>query len=110
MSLSGATFNVPMRQLLVFTSSTGQREYMKQLNLLNGDQAGLNERDLKIRIIGPKELERSYYKVQTDEFCIVLIGKDGSEKYRTTSLLSLAKLYSLIDAMPMRKQEMRNGK
>lgn len=96
------------RQLLLFTSPIDQRAYLKQINLLNSDQAGLDERNLKIKIIGAKDLKRSFYKVKDDEFCLILIGKDGTEKYRTNSLLTLDKLYSLIDAMPMRKQEMKN--
>ena len=110
LGFSGVSGSNSTRQLLLFTSTTSQREYMKQLNLLKSDQAGLNERDIKIRIIEPKDVERSYYKVEPDEFCIILIGKDGTEKYRAYSLLTLDKLYHLVDAMPMRIQEIKSRK
>ena len=39
-------------------------------------------------------------------FKVTLTGKDGGEKYSSTKILTLDKLYAIIDAMPMRKEEM----
>ncbi|MEM8953317.1 MAG: DUF4174 domain-containing protein [Verrucomicrobiota bacterium] len=39
----------------------------------------------------------------------VLIGKDGGEKSRQTGRLDLSALFTLIDTMPMRRQEMRQS-
>lgn len=40
-------------------------------------------------------------------FTIVLIGKDGGEKFRSVEPVPADKLFSVIDSMPMRKQEMK---
>jgi len=38
---------------------------------------------------------------------VVLIGKDGSPKLSSDDLVSFDKLSALIDAMPMRKREIK---
>jgi hypothetical protein len=40
----------------------------------------------------------------------VLIGKDGGEKLRRTTPLSPEELFAIVDAMPMRRAEMRERK
>lgn len=50
---------------------------------------------------------RKRYRVDDKEFLIILIGKDGSEKLRSDTVVSPDKLYALIDAMPMRREETR---
>ena len=40
----------------------------------------------------------------------ILIGKDGGEKARQHGTLDLEKWFSLIDEMPMRRQEIQNQK
>ena len=47
------------------------------------------------------------YKIMPDKFTFVLIGKDGGEKFRSSKTVDLQRLFSLIDGMPMRKDEMR---
>ena len=51
-----------------------------------------------------RELKRKYQPLE-NEIMVVLIGKDGSEKYRKT-YLDFEEIFSIIDAMPMRQQEM----
>lgn len=43
-----------------------------------------------------------------DRFKVVLIGKDGGIKLKSEQVLSNQKLFSKIDAMPMRRDEMGN--
>ena len=38
---------------------------------------------------------------------MLLVGKDGGEKLRTTEVPDLAAVFGLIDGMPMRREEMR---
>lgn len=110
LGLSSLPTNVAKRQLLIFSVSKTQDAYLQQLNILKSDPVGLDERDITIRIIGEEDLQRSHFNVKSNEFCIILIGKDGSEKYRSEVPISLNQLYGLIDAMPMRKQEMKTRK
>jgi hypothetical protein len=49
---------------------------------------------------------RSQYQVQPGSVTTILVGKDGREKMRGTNL-QLDRLFDVIDAMPMRQEEMR---
>ncbi len=96
-----------IRQVLIFGKEANIEMYHQQMKVFNADEKGIKERDVVVKVV--KENNDRYKKYSIDDavFAIVLIGKDGTEKYRTTELLSTAKLFSLIDAMPMRKREMR---
>jgi hypothetical protein len=50
---------------------------------------------------------RRQFDVGADEFSILLIGKDSTVKLRSPSPVSVSEIFSLIDAMPMRQEEMR---
>lgn len=49
------------------------------------------------------------YNPESAPFLAVLIGKDGGVKHTTSNALLPAELFSIIDAMPMRQQEMREN-
>lgn len=49
----------------------------------------------------------SEYRLHGDGLTAVLIGKDGTEKLRMRDALDLDRIFRVIDAMPMRKREMR---
>lgn len=49
---------------------------------------------------------RAGYRVAPDEsFAVVLVGKDGGEKLRRTTIVKPRELFAIIDAMPMRRNE-----
>ncbi|AXC10457.1 Methylmalonyl-CoA epimerase [Acidisarcina polymorpha] len=50
---------------------------------------------------------RSRFRVDASDFAVVLVGKDGGEKYRSRKPVSVLKLDDLVDAMPMGGQEKR---
>ena len=50
---------------------------------------------------------RKHLSVPPGQFMIILIGKDGGEKLRQDRLVELKEIFRIIDAMPMRQQEMR---
>ena len=50
---------------------------------------------------------RVRYGMPSDAAAAVLIGKDGGVKLRRNGILTAETLFSTIDAMPMRKREMR---
>lgn len=110
------------RLLLVFTPAQESDLYEGQMQGLSGKKEGLIDRDMKIfhlinagashideKSIDKTEMQRiqTEYKVKAQEFTAILIGKDGTEKLRTHSILTTDKLFAVIDAMPMRKREMR---
>jgi hypothetical protein len=48
---------------------------------------------------------RARFKVDSAEFVMVLVGRDGGEKFRFKKPVSVLKLDELVDAMPMGAQE-----
>ena len=56
-----------------------------------------------------EKLLEAYFTPAPDGTSVVLIGKDGGVKSRTSDL-DLVTTFRLIDRMPMRKEEMRRGR
>ena len=104
--------NADKRVLSIYAHDSHNVDYVKQLQLLADDHDGLNERDIEIHNIILTDKTRSIFKTNqvTSDFLVVLIGKDGGEKYRSTQPVTVQKLYSVIDKMPMRQDEIRNRK
>ena len=97
------------RQLLIFGKELHSKSYEKQINIFSDHKSGMKERDLMVVEVNQSDVLNKKYSIKPNEFIILLIGKDGTEKYRTTEWLSAAKLFALIDAMPMRKSEMKKS-
>ncbi|MEN0051721.1 MAG: DUF4174 domain-containing protein [Bacteroidota bacterium] len=111
------------RILLLFAEHPDDSLLIQQIAHFEEDTAGLEDRDLIIYKIckeegvapNGKELDaraikrlRDKYKVSNNSFTVILIGKDGGEKLRRKGkLLTRKALYRTIDAMPMRRAEMR---
>ncbi len=91
-----AHLKTPVRVLDIYAKNATDPIYKEQLRLLNADTAGLKERDVVVK-----------QHLNAPQFRVLLKGKDGGIKYSSTKILTLAKLYAIIDAMPMRKEEMR---
>ncbi|MDR9436792.1 MAG: DUF4174 domain-containing protein [Thiohalophilus sp.] len=49
---------------------------------------------------------RERYGIEPGQFAVILIGKDGGEKYRLYEVPELDGIFALIDGMPMRQNEM----
>lgn len=111
------------RLILLFSSQADASLYQRQYDLFRADQPGLDERDLLIfrvlpdRVVNETDAAgtelaaklRKRYQVNNEPFLILLIGKDGSEKMRSDTVVSRDELYALIDSMPMRREEMREN-
>ena len=111
------------RVILLFASNQEQSLLKKELHLLTLSSAEVTERDLLIYQIFPgggippdggligapevRTLYDSYDVAQAEAFTFILIGKDGTVKLRENSLVKTARLFALIDQMPMRRAEMR---
>ncbi len=112
------------RLILVLTDASENREFKKQISELEAHQEGLNERKLIIYQIKPDAFKTGFsnssewskdsklfsdYGNEVDSFRIILIGLDGGKKLEQTKFLSSEKLFDTIDAMPMRRAEMRKN-
>ena len=102
------------RLLLVAAPTAAQADFQRQKQLLAADPASLQERDLLVLDVPYDQLApadqqylRQQLKLKLSGFEVVLIGKDGGVKERSTHPLAPAALFSTIDQMPMRRQEMR---
>lgn len=110
------------RLLLVFAPKEDPA-YQKQIQLFKEQQVGLNERDLlivQLLVEGTSRIDtqpispvlaaqiRGRFKVEQQDFQVILVGKDGNTKRRDHSIIPPEVIFGEIDAMPMRQQEMRS--
>lgn len=109
------------RVLLVFTHKKNDEIFNKQISNLLKEKKGLTERKLIIYQFVKDQysinfdskwllssLKKNKYKTESENFKVVLIGLDGGIKLEQTSFLSTKKLFTIIDGMPMRRNEIRN--
>jgi len=97
------------RVLLIFSPDTSSRPYQEQLKIARLHRAAFAERDLVCIWVVAENMYKKY-GVPSKDFAAVLIGKDGGEKFRSQIPVSAAQLFSIIDAMPMRRDEMRRSR
>jgi hypothetical protein len=50
---------------------------------------------------------RKHLSVPPGQFMSILVGKDGGVKFRRDRIVELKEIFRVIDAMPMRQQEMK---
>lgn len=91
---------------------------------LAANRAAIDERDLKVVDVSPEPArlpgtvrldpkqttalrERLRLSARETNAIFILIGKDGGEKARQRGPLKLASWFTLIDGMPMRRDEIR---
>ncbi len=109
------------KRVVLIVSKTHSDLASKQWNELIKDAEGLKERKLVIYQVLPeyfktsttqkKQLNTRLYskfKTKKSNFQIVLIGLDGGIKLKQANFLSSQKLFTFIDGMPMRRNELRN--
>lgn len=111
------------KRLLVLTAEGP--EAAVQCALVEAEQEGLQERDLTVLQVGaevehvagaratdpppPATAFRDRFGLPERGFQVVLVGKDGGVKLRRDQPLAPGDLWAVIDAMPMRKREMRRS-
>lgn len=111
------------RLLLVCAPSERDPAWEEQRRLLDEEGAAFEERDLLLGLLleeGTSLLDghqlpeeavaeiRSRFDLPPKRFCLLLIGKDGTEKLREDTPIKPDYLYEVIDAMPMRRREMNS--
>jgi hypothetical protein len=113
------------RLLLVFAPNENSPAYQRQMQLFQGKQADVQERDLLLveiftegtsRAAGKKlddgEITRvrSQFNVDPQKFQTILVGKDGQSKRREDNPINPEVIFQQIDAMPMRQREMQGDR
>lgn len=108
------------RVLLVFSNGDSQMT-QAQLAVAAEHAAGFRERDLVlVGITGTNpaaptvvlsaaadRAARNRFHIKAGKFTVILLGKDGGEKLRSHDPVTWETLQTTIDAMPMRKDEMK---
>jgi hypothetical protein len=113
------------RVLVLFSPSESGASFQAQKQSFFSSVQGVAERDLVIMEILEQGLSRAGKQVlseksvrdirkrlgvQKGSFQVLLIGKDGGVKLRSSEPVSMKDLFGLLDSMPMRQQEMENNK
>ena len=113
------------RVFLLFSHSESDASFQSQKKGLAFGAEGVVERELVIleiteqgqsragnQLLSEKSVQeiRKRFGLQTGTFQVLLIGKDGGVKLRSSEPVSTKDLFGLIDSMPMRRQEMDSKK
>lgn len=106
--------------LLIFADDKSSESLKKQLDVLTKDKVGLQERKLKVYQFSENDynigfntnwksstLNINKYFSNKEQFKVILVGLDGGIKLKQSKIVSLTKLFALIDGMPMRKAELK---
>lgn len=112
------------RIIVMFSEHSKSEPYQRQMNEFEALPEELHDRDLILisvfeeecaalegEIISDASAEtiRSRLSPSGDSYSIYLIGKDGGIKLKQDEFLAPSELFSVIDRMPMRQREMRDG-
>ena len=102
----------PPRKLLIF--GTGECAMLhNQVAIFSHFKSEMHERDIVIeQFCQDKENINKFnsWNVPSDSiFTLVLIGRDGGEKFRSYKLVSAKAIFDMVDVMPMRRQEIKSN-
>jgi len=108
-------FQWKARVLVISAPSKTDRQYLEQAQELHRDADGQKDRELEvIPLLGDGEgmpfdvaALRERLSLPPDKFEAVLVGKDGTVVLRRHGPIALGELFTRIDAMPMRRAELR---
>ena len=107
------------RVLLVFAPTPQDDAYLEQMKLWQTEKAGFEDRQLVVMPVFanarkpvPEQSAQilplmKKHGIEPNAFGVVLVGKDGHDAYHASKPLPAAALYGVIDAMPMRRAEMK---
>lgn len=107
------------RLVLLVVQDSSSQLLQRQLDAFEMQKKGLHERKILVYTVTPngfkkgeeswkysKTLFKKYYQ-NTTPFEVILIGLDGGTKTRKKEVLSCEALFAIVDAMPMRQNEIR---
>ncbi len=110
------------RLLLAFAAHPSDSDFRVFADRLSARRDAVQDRDIVVGRIfaqGPSQLGarplsseeaqslRHRFAIRSQKFTVVLIGKDGGVKMVREGRVDLEAIFARIDAMPMRRQEMR---
>ncbi len=112
-----AAYRWQHRLVLIFALTATESAYLEQLAVFAGHEPDNADRDLLIgqfprhgqgllngQQVIPEAVAtlRRQFAVERDGFTVLLIGKDGGVKMRSSQPLTAEQIFATIDQMPMR--------
>jgi hypothetical protein len=109
------------RPLLVFAPGESDPRLVETLSRIEATRCDFTNRDMVLGVVvseGNSTLDghavdadearrlMSQFAIGENAFSVVLIGKDGGEKWRVDDIPDLRRIYAVVDGMPMRSREM----
>jgi len=115
------------RILITISDDRESHQFLEQKKLFSGLDNEFTERDLIVISLFYFDCSEVGERYMTDEsadrlkrrlvdenavssFSVMVIGKDGGIKLRSEEVIEPDELFSVIDRMPMRQREMREGR
>jgi Domain of unknown function (DUF4174) len=101
------------RRILIFAPDSTNISFKNQNLIFQKEDAACVQRDIIVEyyIFKSRGIPLfNKYQVSKSDFTLLLIGKDGFVKLRSKEVVKPERIYALVDAMPMRKDEMRKMK
>lgn len=96
------------RPVVVLSDSRDDPRVAKQISALDHTKPALDERNIEVlREAMPKGALRQALGVRGSGFAVVLVGKDGDVKKVWRRPVDPKAIFTIIDQMPMRQQEMK---
>lgn len=103
------------RVVVVYAPKPTSPELLKQQQFLANKTAEIQDRDMVvIDCIGStlssedKNYIQRHFNHNLSTFGVWLVGKDGGIKHTSTQPVTAEKFFGMIDAMPMRRSEIKN--
>ena len=110
------------RLLLIFAQDGNHPLFQDLQSQILAQKAEVDDRDLivfEVPAQGPARMNtntldrkeadsiRNHFAIPSDEYSLILVGKDGGIKLKRKDQVDLKEVFELIDSMPMRQNEMR---
>ena len=94
--------------MVILSDSRDDPRVARQISALDHTRPALDDRNIKVLTEAqPGSRLRKSLGVSERGFAVVLVGKDGGVKKVWRDPVDPKSIFTIIDAMPMRRQEMR---
>jgi hypothetical protein len=122
LSMDLTQFQRKNRLLLIFAQDGNHPLFQDLQSQILAQKAEVDDRDLivfEVPAQGPARMNtntldrkeadsiRNHFAIPSDEYSLILVGKDGGIKLKRKDQVDLKEVFELIDSMPMRQNEMR---
>lgn len=99
------------RVLVIYAPPGTEAKLLQQQKLVQAKKTDFDDRDVTLLVLH-KPTENAEiakrFQLSGKEFVVLLIGKDGGEKFRVKKIARPGVLFQLIDSMPLRQDEMQS--